>query len=121
MRCAAASSTSIGADYELVDGEHDVFGDGAVVLLPTFGHTPGPQSVRVRAGKGSEHVLTADACYTRENMDRDVLPTVLWDPEEMSRSLAALRNLRDRQGATVLYGHDAAQWETLRRAPEPLV
>ena len=53
-------------------------------------------------------------------MDRDVLPNVLWDPTEMSRSLATLRNMRDRQGATVLYGHDAAQWETLRRAPEVL-
>ncbi len=108
-------------DYELVDGEHDVFGDGTVVLLPTYGHTPGHQSVRVRAGKGTDLVLTADACYTRENMDRDVLPNVLWDPEETSRSLATLRNLRDRQGAMVLYGHDAAQWDTLHRAPEPLV
>jgi glyoxylase-like metal-dependent hydrolase (beta-lactamase superfamily II) len=107
-------------DYQLVDGEHDVFGDGTVVLVPTYGHTPGHQSVRMRAGKGTELVLTADACYTRENMDRDVLPNVLWDPAEMSRSLAALRDMRDRQGATVLYGHDAAQWQTLRRAPEPL-
>src|SRR6266436_1022915 len=68
-------------DYHLVDGEHDVFGDGRLVLLPTYGHTPGHQSVRVRAGKGAELALTADACYTRENMDRDVLPNVLWDPE----------------------------------------
>jgi len=106
-------------DYRLVDGEHDVFGDGQVVLVPTYGHTPGHQSVRVRAGK-ADLVLTADACYTRENMDRDVLPSVLWDPAEMSRSLAMLRQLRDRQGATVIYGHDAAQWQQLSRAPAPL-
>ena len=108
-------------DYQLFDGEHDVFGDGQVVLLPTYGHTPGHQSLRVRAGKGSELILTADACYTRENMDRDVLPTVLWDPAEMSRSLGILRDWRDRKGATVIYGHDAAQWQDLRRAPAPLV
>src|SRR5436309_15881145 len=95
-------------DYQLIDGEHDVFGDGQVVLLPTYGHTPGHQSVRVRAGKGTDLVLTADACYTRENMDRDVLPTVLWDAEEMARSLRRLRDLRDQQGATGIYGHDAA-------------
>ena len=41
-------------DYQLVDGEHDVFGDGQVVLLPTYGHTPGHQSVRVRAAKGAD-------------------------------------------------------------------
>jgi len=108
-------------DYQLVDGEHDLFGDGQVVLLPTYGHTPGHQSLLVRAGKGTELVLTADACYTRENMDRDILPTVLWDPAEMSRSLGALRDWRDKRGATVIYGHDAAQWQTLHRAPAPLI
>jgi len=108
-------------DYQLMDGEHDVFGDGQVVLLPTYGHTPGHQSVQVRAGKGADLVLTADACYTRENMDRDVLPTVLWDAPEMSRSLGRLRALRDRQGATVIYGHDIAQWQVLTRAPAPLI
>src|SRR5882672_7698540 len=107
-------------DYQLIDGEHDVFGDGQVVLLPTYGHTPGHQSVRVRAGRGTDFVLTADACYTQETMDRDVLPNTLWDPAEMSRSLARLREYRDRQGATVVYGHDAAQWQELSRAPAPL-
>ncbi len=76
-------------DYRLVDSEHDVFGNGQVVLLPTYGHTPGHQSLMVRAGKGAEFVMTADACYRRENMDRDILPTALWDPEEMSRSVDA--------------------------------
>jgi hypothetical protein len=27
-------------EYQLVDGEHDIFGDAQVVLLPTYGHTP---------------------------------------------------------------------------------
>jgi glyoxylase-like metal-dependent hydrolase (beta-lactamase superfamily II) len=107
-------------DYRLLDGEHDVFGDGAVVLVPTYGHTPGHQSLVVRDGKSPELVLTEDACYTRENMDRDVLPTVVWDEKEMSRSLAKLREMRDRRGATVVYGHDPAQWQGLRRAPHPL-
>jgi glyoxylase-like metal-dependent hydrolase (beta-lactamase superfamily II) len=52
-------------------------------------------------------------------MDRDILPTVLWDTPEMARSLARLRDLRDRQGVTIVFGHDPAQWEKLPRAPEP--
>lgn len=107
--------------YRLLDGEHDVFGDGTVVLIPTHGHTPGHQSLRVRAGKGAELVLAADACYTRENMDRDLLPGVLWDAGEMARSVAWLRELRDRKGATLIYGHDPGQWETLPRAPARLI
>jgi glyoxylase-like metal-dependent hydrolase (beta-lactamase superfamily II) len=106
--------------YRPVDGEHDVFGDGTVVLIPTPGHTPGHQSLRVRAGRSPDLVLAADACYTRENMDRDLIPGVYWDAGEMARSLARLRDLRDRQGATVIFGHDPAQWRDLPRAPDPL-
>jgi glyoxylase-like metal-dependent hydrolase (beta-lactamase superfamily II) len=98
--------------YRLVDGEHDVFGDGTVTLFPTFGHTPGHQSLRVRARDG-EWVMTADACYTREHLDGERLSGVVWDAAEMMRSLAALRALRDRHGATLLFGHDGAQWAAL--------
>src|SRR5258705_10041026 len=38
----------LGHKLRLVDGEHDLFGDGSVVLLPTYGHTPGHQSMRLR-------------------------------------------------------------------------
>jgi glyoxylase-like metal-dependent hydrolase (beta-lactamase superfamily II) len=108
-------------DYRMLDGEHDVFGDGTVVLLPTYGHTPGHQSLLVRAGKGARLVCASDACYTRENMDRDVLPTILWNAGVMRESLAALRKLRDGEGATMLYGHDPAQWGALPRAPAPVI
>src|SRR2546430_16235958 len=36
----------LGHKLRLVDGEHDVFGDGSVTCLPTHGHTPGHQSLR---------------------------------------------------------------------------
>jgi N-acyl homoserine lactone hydrolase len=108
-------------DYQMLDGEHDVFGDGSVILLPTYGHTPGHQSLLVRAGKGVQFVCASDACYTRENMDRDVLPNILWNPGVMRDSLATLRRLRDQGGATMVYGHDPAQWATLPRAPVPIV
>jgi hypothetical protein len=49
------------------------------------------------------------------------LPTILWNASVMRESLAALRTLRDRSGATMLYGHDPEQWESVPRAPAPLV
>ena len=108
-------------DYQMIDGEHDVFGDGTVVLLPTYGHTPGHQSLLVRSGKDTQIVCASDACYTRENMDRDVLPKILWNASIMRDSLATLRKLRDQAGATMFYGHDPAQWETIPRAPAPVI
>jgi N-acyl homoserine lactone hydrolase len=108
-------------EYRMLDGEHDVFGDGTVLLLPTYGHTPGHQSLLVRAGKGTQVVCASDACYTRENMDRDVLPKILWNPSVMRDSLAALRKLRDSAGATIFYGHDPEQWAATPRAPAPVI
>lgn len=108
-------------DYQMLDGEHDVFGDGTVLLIPTYGHTPGHQSLRVRTGKGAEMVVASDACYTRENMDRDVLPRILWNGPTMRESLATLRRLRDQAGATVFYGHDPEQWRATPHAPAAVV
>jgi N-acyl homoserine lactone hydrolase len=107
--------------YQPLDGEHDVFGDGAVVLFPTYGHTPGHQPLLVRSSRDTRVVFTADACYTRENMDRDILPTVVWDESEMSHALRRLRDLRDKQGARTVYGHDPEQWQTLAQAPSAFV
>ena len=106
-------------NYQAVDGEQDIFGDGSLVIIPTHGHTPGHQSLRVKVSKGTEIVLTGDACYTRGNMDQDLLPSVAVDESEMYQSLGRLRALRDKEGATIIYGHDP-QWQEIPHAPEPL-
>jgi glyoxylase-like metal-dependent hydrolase (beta-lactamase superfamily II) len=109
-------------DYLTVDGERDVFGDGALVLLPTPGHTAGHQSLRVRAGPRLQYVLAGDACYTREHLERDLLPVAaaVWDAGAMRDSLATLRKLEQRDGATLIFGHDPRQWQEIPHAPEPM-
>lgn len=109
----------LGHDVELVDGEHDLFGDGRVVCLPTHGHTPGHQSLRLRLDDGREVVLCADACYLRRNMDELVLPGVVYDREMMMTSLQGLAALRQ-AGATMVYGHDPDEWPSIPQAPSTL-
>ena len=106
--------------YQEVDGELDIFGDGSLVLFPTHGHTPGHQSLRVQVTKGTDIVLTADACYTQKNMDENLLPSIAFDEDEMYKSLDTLRNLRDKKGATIIYGHDPNQWKDIPHAPDAL-
>lgn len=104
----ATADYALGHDVVLVDGEHDLFGDGRVVCVPTYGHTPGHQSLRVRLD-GGEVVLTADACYLRRTLEADHLPPSPWDADAMRASLRRLRALRD-DGARLVYGHDAEAW-----------
>lgn len=105
------SDFDLGHDVTLLDGEHDVFGDGRVVCLPTHGHTPGHQSLRVRLD-GGDVVLTADACYLRRTLEADHLPPAPHDREAMLASLRRLRALRD-AGARIVYGHDPEAWRTV--------
>jgi N-acyl homoserine lactone hydrolase len=107
-------------NYQLVDGDYDIFGDSTLVFIPTYGHTPGHQSLWVRDGQATPLVFTGDACYTQEHLDRNVLPQAVWNADAMAHSLTTLRKLRDTHGATLFYGHDPGQWQGIRHAPEPL-
>lgn len=109
----------LGHDVMLVDGEHDLFGDGRVVCLPTHGHTPGHQSLRLRLDDGREVVLCADACYLRRNLDELKLPGVVFDRAVMMDSLRRLGAMRD-DGAELVFGHDPEAWSSVPRAPDRL-
>ena len=104
-----------GHDVLQVSGEHDLFGDGRVVCLPTYGHTPGHQSLRVKLDSGPI-VLASDACYLRRNLDGMHLPAVVHDPESARASLRRLYMLR-RTGARIFFGHDPEFWATVPQAP----
>ena len=107
-----------GQEVVTVAGEHDVFDDGSVVCVPTPGHTPGHQSLRVRLA-GGDAVLTGDACYLRRTLEELHLPSVVYDAAQMLHSLERLRALRD-AGARIFYGHDPEFWATVPQAPVAL-
>ncbi len=110
-----AEDYETGQDFSEIDGEHDIFGDGSVTCIPTFGHTPGHQSLRVKTDVG-EFVLAGDACYLRRTLDDMHLPTYAFDEEAMRASLRSLRELQAR-GARIMYGHDPDFWVDVPQAP----
>ncbi|HVU79630.1 MAG TPA: N-acyl homoserine lactonase family protein [Gaiellaceae bacterium] len=84
----------------LLDGDHDLLGDGSVELLSTPGHTPGHQSLRL-----GELVLGIDVVHFASGLDDHRFPIFADDHEQQAQSAVRLRELRDR-GATVVPGHD---------------
>ncbi len=87
----------------LVDGDHDLLGDGSIQLLSTPGHTPGHQSVRV----GERLVLGADVSHYASGLDDHRFPVFADDHTAQAASAERLRALRD-AGAAVRPGHDPA-------------
>ncbi|MET0182340.1 MAG: N-acyl homoserine lactonase family protein, partial [Caulobacterales bacterium] len=91
-----------------VRGEHDLYGDGSVVLFPTPGHTPGHQSARIRTSHG-DIVLAADCCNLQRSLDEMRLPDHCHDAEQYVQTLKLLAHMRA-NGARILFGHDPDQW-----------
>jgi glyoxylase-like metal-dependent hydrolase (beta-lactamase superfamily II) len=94
---------AVGERVVLVDGDHDLLGDGSVRLLSTPGHTPGHQSVRV----GERLVLGADVIHYASGLDDHRFPMFADDFAAQAASAERLRALRD-GGAVVRPGHDPA-------------
>ncbi len=87
----------------LVDGDHDLLGDGTVRLLSTPGHTPGHQSVQV----GARLVIGGDVSHFASGLDDHRFPVFADDFAAQTASAERLRALRD-GGAVVRPGHDPA-------------
>ncbi len=65
-----ADYAAAGRPISLIDGDHDLLGDGSIRLLLTPGHTPGHQSVCV----GDGLVLGGDVSHYASGLDDHRLP-----------------------------------------------
>lgn len=99
-----------GTEHELVlvDGDHDLLGDGSIMLLSTPGHTPGHQSVRA-----GNLLLGIDVAHFANGLDEQRFPSFADDFEAQARSAERLRELRD-SGLSFQPGHDP---DALRPGP----
>ncbi len=101
--------------YETLDGAATVA--SGVDVIPTPGHIAGLQSVLVRLPRTGLVVLCGDAIVSAGHVEAE--PWDLYeDPDAARRSVHVLRDLAQREGGTLIYGHDPYQWPTLRHAPE---
>jgi glyoxylase-like metal-dependent hydrolase (beta-lactamase superfamily II) len=55
------------AKTQMIDGDHDVFDDGRVLILKAPGHTPGHDVLLVKLAKSGPVLLSGDLYHTRAN------------------------------------------------------
>jgi N-acyl homoserine lactone hydrolase len=103
-----------GLQFQLLDGATELF--PGVEIIPTPGHAPGHQSVLVRLPETGSVIICGDAVYLRDNYDLDN-----WnghgDPEAARASAQLLKQRAEAENATLLFGHDPAQYEQFDRSP----
>jgi N-acyl homoserine lactone hydrolase len=105
-----------GADadsYATFGRSFDLFGDGAVRLVFTPGHSAGHVSVILRL-RERELLVTGDAAYLMETIETGHVPYRMDDEHRFKRSLREIQlYLKQAPDAVVIPGHDIERWGQL--------
>ncbi len=104
-------------NYKMISGTFDVFGDGKIILEHLPGHSVGQQIAIVDLINSGKIVLASDAAPMLENLNNQSVPKNIWNRKDFVTSIGRLNELQ-KQGCTVICGHDDRQFETLRIVPE---
>jgi len=106
-----------GAKLVKLNGDHDVFGDGSVVIKSTPGHTIGHQSLFVRLPKTGPVLLSGDMTHLMENWQAKRSPWFNFDLVQSTRSMNEMEQFMALTGAKLWINHDRAQNAAIPKAP----
>ena len=104
-----------GPPYENFPASHDLFGDGAVVLVPLPGHTPGSIGIFVNNVEGRRLFFVGDAVWNRDGIRlpsqklRLLSRRVDWNADQLSDAIWRLRHLTESHPDLIIVpAHDGA-------------
>ena len=100
-------------DHEIIGDNHDVFGDGSVVIFMTPGHTPGHASLLVNLPEAGPVLLTGDLWHRQESRELGRVPQFNTSEAETRESMQAFEARADELGAQVIIQHEPADTEDL--------
>lgn len=103
---------------EITADEHDVFGDGSVVIMLAPGHSEGHQLLYVNLPRTGGVVLSGDLYHYPEERTLNRLPTFEVSEEQTKESREQLETFLDRTGAELWIQHDLAGHRALKHSPE---
>jgi N-acyl homoserine lactone hydrolase len=102
----------------LNDADHDVFGDGSVVVKTAPGHTPGHQMLFLRLKEFGPLLLEGDLYHLPEERILDRVPTFDFDAAMTRATRVKTEAFLKETGATMWIQHDPPTNAKLRKAPE---
>jgi len=92
--------------------------NGTILIFPTFGHTPGHQSVLVRLKNHGNIIIAGDVAPIEENLVEETAPGVASNPDEAFHSLKSLKEFARFENAKIWSGHDPNFYANIKLAPD---
>jgi glyoxylase-like metal-dependent hydrolase (beta-lactamase superfamily II) len=98
--------------------DHDVFGDGLVVIKRAGGHTPGHQVLYLKLPKTGGVILSGDLYHYPAERTLNRVPTFEVDAAQTRRSREAIDAFQQKTGAALWIQHDFRAMAGVRKAPQ---
>jgi len=98
--------------------DHDVFGDGTVVIKFTPGHTPGHQSLFLKLKNTGPVLLSGDLYHYPEEITYKRIPSFDSDKEQTAKSRAMIEEFVKKNHAQLWIQHDYTAGIKRKKAPE---
>jgi len=102
----------------VIADEHDVFGDGTVILKAAPGHTPGHQVLYVNLPETGPVVLSGDLYHYPQERTMSRYPTFEFNLDQTRASRGALETFLAKTKARLWIQHDFTAHAALKKAPE---
>jgi len=103
----------------LLNGEdHDVFGDGTVVIKSTPGHTPGHQSLFLKLANTGNVLLSGDLYHYPEEITYKKIPSFDTNKEQTAKSRETIEEFVKQNRAQLWIQHDYTTGIKRKIAPE---
>jgi glyoxylase-like metal-dependent hydrolase (beta-lactamase superfamily II) len=105
------------ADRVLLDGDHDVYGDGKVRIISAPGHTPGHQVLFIDLENTGPVMLSGDLYHFAISREQKRVPEFNVDVEQTLESMNRVESFVVETGAQFWIEHELARFEQLDKAP----
>jgi glyoxylase-like metal-dependent hydrolase (beta-lactamase superfamily II) len=102
---------------KMIDGDHDVFGDGSVRILKAPGHTPGHQVLLLRLRETGTVLLSGDLYHLRANREHARVPVFNEDRAQTLASFNRIETILKNTQARLIIQHDPEDVKALPQLP----
>ena len=106
-----------GSKFVKLNGDHDVFGDGSVLIKSAPGHTMGHQVLVVRLPSRGPVMLSGDMVHLQYSWDNNVAPPFNFDVVRSLATIDSMKAYTQTTGAQLWINHDPEQQKSLPKAP----